>query len=1245
MPQCRKCAYPLDAGEAVGQRCPNCGTPTREPEPEAPLPAILGTVWRRGPNEPVPGDSTATGQKPSDSGAQPRRAFEAPSFKAPVSSPASFFKPPPGKPEPAKQPAKPEPAKQSAKPEPRPITRPEPIKQTARPEAVRPPSAPAPILPPRNPPQVGASNPPAPANRPPSTGTLDPFKTPSGRTSPADSRRPPDALDPFKTPSGRSPPTDPRHSSASSLDPFKTPSGRSPPTDPRHSSASSLDPLKTPSGRAVPADTRRSADSSGSGRSPIVDARRDPSVSDSGRVVTDARRDPSASDSNRTRADASASDSNRSAPFLSAVSPASASGTHSAAGDDDLPTPVVSSRPFTIPRIAGKRITVQPVAAGSHELDSSAELDLPQILELSNLNVNIRADTVIASPRLPGSPRPDDVDVDLDGLHDDEPAPAPPAPEPPPQPPAAEPVATQQVVPRTPPPRPRPLPVAPPPAAPREPTIAMRAGVAALALAGAALWWFQFTRDATASPPAASRVLSLETWSEIHAILQARRLDTDRTADYLKALAEAEAHHDALGQAEAALCMHLRYGPDPVRSSAAEVWRAQADPADPRATRVAGLSALAHGKLAEAERLLVGDDQRTRLYRALTAQSRGDDLTAASEALAAQAQRPTDVAAALVAVTATLAARRTAPLDPLRAAAAAHADHPLYRQALVRALLDRGRLGEARTLADRIDRVNNASEAHQARALVLKAEVAAAGGEMSQAVWLIEKAGQLAPQDLPTQLARVRMLLAVGDRLRVQQELTQLTRLAPDDPEVLALQAEFALSTGNEAAATRAIDRLAAVADPRVARLRGEVHAQQNRTAEAIAAFTTAIDQDYTDVAAVIALAGLRIRSEPRAALAPLDATRQRLQADPRAAVRPKLRALALAHANLLAETGRKDQAIGVLDAALAADPDDNAAQLRRGELAIEQGRGAAGRADLAAVAERTGGYPGLAESLGRLYLRDNELVLLAALVQPHLSDPRASDDVLVMGGLLRLAQGEVDAAEALIDRVLLRSGSVWEARLAKARVLYTRGRLAEALAEVRLARPREPDAEVELWTGKILERLGKPQEAASAFRKARQLDPSLHEAAFLHGRSLLAQGLAREAIAELTAVTAATDAYPAAFIALGLALRERDQKEEALTHFLRAALLDPTSGEAAYWAGRTRVELGRPADSLYHLRRAVLAQNPGPWHADAHLWLARALVKQNQRDEAASMYTTYLRLAGPRAAARAEAEKLARSH
>ena len=47
MPRCRKCAYLLDDGE-TSERCPNCGSLLREREPDSVLPAVLGTVWRRG---------------------------------------------------------------------------------------------------------------------------------------------------------------------------------------------------------------------------------------------------------------------------------------------------------------------------------------------------------------------------------------------------------------------------------------------------------------------------------------------------------------------------------------------------------------------------------------------------------------------------------------------------------------------------------------------------------------------------------------------------------------------------------------------------------------------------------------------------------------------------------------------------------------------------------------------------------------------------------------------------------------------------------------------------------------------------------------------------------------------------------------------------------------------------------------------------------------------------------------------
>ena len=907
---------------------------------------------------------------------------------------------------------------------------------------------------------------------------------------------------------------------------------------------------------------------------------------------------------------------------------------------DDLPAPVASTRPFTMPKIV-RRIAVPAATAATSELDSSAELDLPQLAAMTSLPPAI--ETVVASPRPAGSTRPDDVDLDLDDLHSE-------AASEPPQPPAPPPSASRSGVRdhlRAPPPRPRQVPMLTPTSAPRDAGVALTLALVALGAALLGLWWFYFTRGGEPAP-AVARDLSRRTWPEGYLKAQAQRLDADRAPDYLAALADAEAEGDPLGRAEAALCMHLRYGPDLVRRSAAEVWRTQAAGGDPREGRVAGLAALARGEVEEAERLLggAGDDARVHLYRALAAQQRGDDEAAAAAAAAALARRPNDAAAALVAATATLAARRDAPLTGLQAAAEAHPGHPLYQQALLRALIDRGRLAEARARAEQLTRVEGASEAHQARVLLLKAEVAAATGEGSRALYDAVEAGRLAPQHLPIQLARVRLLLASGDLGRAQQEITPLTRGAAADPEALALQAELAIQSGNESVATRALDRLAAVdrTRGRVALLRGQVHALRGRNDEAAAAFASALALDPGDVPAAIALAELRVRTGVADPLAPLLRAEEALRPDPRAARRPDLRALALARANLLVETGRKDQAVAVLDAALAADPDDNAAQLRRGVLAVEQGRTAAGRADLTAVFERTGGYPGLVGPLGRLYLRDGDLASLAALLQPQATEQRLSDDVALMRALLRLAQGDRDAADEAIDRVLQQSPGSWEAHLAKARVLYERDRIPEALAEVRLARPRNPDAEVELWTGKIAERGGKPQEAAAAFRRARQLDPSLLEAAFLHGRTLLAQGLAREAVAELQAVTRVTDAIPAAHLALGHALRERDQLGEALQSFLRAADHDPSPGEALYWAGRTAAELGRPAEAAQHLGRAVALGSPGtPWLAEAQLWLGRALHRQGRRSEARAALAAYLQLAGSRAPARAEVEKLLR--
>ncbi|MCY1011126.1 hypothetical protein OV079_37300 [Nannocystis pusilla] len=91
--------------------------------------------------------------------------------------------------------------------------------------------------------------------------------------------------------------------------------------------------------------------------------------------------------------------------------------------------------------------------------------------------------------------------------------------------------------------------------------------------------------------------------------------------------------------------------------------------------------------------------------------------------------------------------------------------------------------------------------------------------------------------------------------------------------------------------------------------------------------------------------------------------------------------------------------------------------------------------------------------------------------MQPHLSDVRAPDEVVLAIARLRLAQAAVEAAESLTDQILLRSPDSWEGHLLKAKVLLERGEPGLAQGELRLSRPPQPQADVELVAGKIAER------------------------------------------------------------------------------------------------------------------------------------------------------------------------------
>lgn len=879
----------------------------------------------------------------------------------------------------------------------------------------------------------------------------------------------------------------------------------------------------------------------------------------------------------------------------------------------DLPAPVATTRPFTLPRI-----TVMPAALDpSRELENSAELDLPHLSEISTIS----ARTV---------QRHDDVEIDLADIKAETrelPAERE-APRAPPRPQLQSRRPTLLVTPATP-----------------EPGALAYVGLVGLFAALAACWWFYYSRAQEVSLVAgayASKVLSDPAAIRQRDEQLADLFDDDTVDGYLAALAVAEQADDPLGRAEAALRIHLRHGPDPVRAAQAEMWlTATATRESYRAARIRALDAITDGDRALAAGLLdAAGEPGVALYRGLLAFKAGEFAAAAKHASEALSLRPGDQAARWLGFAAELAKDRRATLDPLRTAADQQPLRPALRLLLVDALIGRGRLAEARKRLEALVREPGVSDVHHARTLVRHARVAASSVEVSRSVFWADEAMRLAPHDPEVVHASLRVLIEADELGRAQRGLTARLRDAPDDPVALILQAELALRGSNESAATKAIEKLAAEVPTKLEAgfFRGRLALLANNTEEAARQFFAAASAEPPHVRAAIEYARLRPRED---ALALLEKLSERRNRDLSEAARADLRALAQARATALVELNRRDEAMDTLDSALANDPDDNATQLRRGVLALETGRADAGRVDLLAVYERTGGFAGLIGPLSRLYIRSGDLRALEAMVQPHLTDVRAPDEVVLAIARLRLAQGAVEAAESQTDQILLRNPSSWEGHLLKAKVLLARDEPVLAQAELRLSRPNHPSADVELTAGKISERSGRLQEAMTSYRRAHQLAPTLHEAGYLYGRALLQLGRAQEAATELSAVTRATEAFPAAFVALGQALHERGNLEEGRRQLQRAVALQPGLAEGHYWLGRCEHDLALHAEAAVSLSQAVRTAAPEtPWLADAHLWLARASEAHGDVAASRTAYEEFLRLAPAAAPGRREAER-----
>ncbi len=243
----------------------------------------------------------------------------------------------------------------------------------------------------------------------------------------------------------------------------------------------------------------------------------------------------------------------------------------------------------------------------------------------------------------------------------------------------------------------------------------------------------------------------------------------------------------------------------------------------------------------------------------------------------------------------------------------------------------------------------------------------------------------------------------------------------------------------------------------------------------------------------------------------------------------------------------------------------------------------------------------------------------------------------------LRLAQDAVEAAESLTDQILLRSPGSWEGHLLKAKVLLARGEPGLAQEERGSAGLCRPERRCRA------RRPGRSPSAAVACRRrclptaAHQLASTLHEAGFLYGRALLLLGRPQEAVTELQR----GDARPRRrsrprSCALGQALYERGNFEEARRQLQRAVALDPGSPPRPLLARplRTRASSCTPRPRSASAGRCGGAARRPCGCRTRTFWLARRLRGPRRRGRQPDGLRGFLRLAAATAPGRREAER-----
>jgi tetratricopeptide (TPR) repeat protein len=327
---------------------------------------------------------------------------------------------------------------------------------------------------------------------------------------------------------------------------------------------------------------------------------------------------------------------------------------------------------------------------------------------------------------------------------------------------------------------------------------------------------------------------------------------------------------------------------------------------------------------------------------------------------------------------------------------------------------------------------------------------------------------------------------------------------------------------------------------------------------------------------------------------------------------------------------------------ALELNPTYNTARYNMGQTLLRLGRLDEARKHLEALEQRDKYYPGLPQSIGAIYYREQRYDKASSAYQRALIAKEVTIDTRVAAVRVFIKTKQYDLALQHAEQALRTDPTRTETRALRAEAYLGQGKLRVALLGIEDALSREKRADFYVVLAQIKKREHNAVEAIRAYAAALKQKPKNLEIRYERAKLLVESGTVRDGAEELRVVIAAKPNFAPAHFLLGVAESALGHEEQAAKYWARAGQLDGSLGEAHYRLGQYHFDNLRFAQAMPLLNKAIkVATKDATWLSAAWFTLGKAAHQRNQRAEVIRAFKRYLELAGPNEPGRQEAQRV----